>query len=740
MNQRIHVNLFAATLLLSAFLLFIVQPLFGKMILPMLGGAPAVWNTAMVFFQAALLGGYLYAHLLSRFPKKVQAIVHVLVLAAFACVLPIAIPGGWEPPATDNPSFWQIRLMAVAVGGPFFALSATAPLLQHWFSRSGHEHAENPYFLYAASNIGSLGALLLYPAMFEPMLTLRQQSLSWTAGYGLLALLIVLCAAMKDLKPTDDRATAPDAAANETLTPGRIALWLLLAFIPSSLMLGVTTFITTDLASAPLLWIIPLAIYVGTFIIAFARQWPIKLETILLWQGVLFAGVTGMFLSGYVDSSFWIILLHIGLFALTALFCHMQLAALRPQAKHLTAFYLVMSLGGVLGGIFNALIAPVYFTIPIEYALVLGVSAFVRYLTDPGQSLAALRHQLKGNSGFAALGIFIIAACLFLWILMQPLATTRFMLSAAAAVALAMLSRRRWMLAGLSAIILVAHPGYDWGHHQEILLWKRNFFGIMRVVDSKTGQRYFMHGTTVHGAQPLDEKHKMTPVSYYYNRGTPASQVFALLDSRPGEQHVADLGLGIGTITCYPHPGRSIDFYEIDPDVQAVAENRKLFTYLSDCGTPYKVIIGDGRLKIAKAPDHSYDLIFLDAFSSDNIPVHLLTREAFELYLRKLKPDGLIAINVSNRHLDLDPVVATAARDLGVRSLFHSHGDGFVRGTRIPFPGSLFAVVAPQQETIEKLLPYGWHPLSYDPAKKAWTDDFSNIIGAIRTKLPTVDE
>ncbi|HTK84621.1 MAG TPA: fused MFS/spermidine synthase [Patescibacteria group bacterium] len=739
MNQRIHVNLFAATLLLSAFLLFIVQPMFGKMILPMLGGAPAVWNTAMVFFQAALLGGYLYAHLLSRFSKKTQAIIHIIVLAAFACALPIAIPAGWEPPATDNPSFWQIRLMAVAVGGPFFALSATAPLLQHWFSRSGHEHAENPYFLYGASNIGSLGALLLYPVLFEPLLTLHQQSVSWTAGYGLLALLILLCATIREVAPANITPQAQDTT-TETLTTGRIMLWLLLAFIPSSLMLGVTTFITTDLASAPLLWIIPLAIYVGTFIIAFARQWPVKLEYVLIAQGVLFAAVVGLFLAGSVDSAFRVVVLHLGLFALTALFCHMQLASLRPRAEHLTAFYLTMSLGGVLGGIFNALIAPVYFTIPIEYALVLGVSAFLRYLTDPNQSLKALRRNLNGNNGFAAIGIFIVATALFLWILMLPLAKMRFMLSAATALALALLSGRRWMLAGLAAIILMAHPGYNWDFDHKVLLWQRNFFGVMRVVNSRTGQRYFMHGTTVHGAQPLDEAHKLTPVSYYYNQGTPASQVFALLDSRPGPQRIADLGLGIGTITCYQHPGRSVDFYEIDPDVQTIAENRKFFTYLSDCGTPYTVIIGDGRLKIAKAPDHSYDLIFLDAFSSDNIPVHLLTREAFALYLRKLKPDGLIAINTTNRHLDLNPVVATAARDLGVRSLFHSHGDGVVQGTHIPFAGSLFAVIAPQQDTIEKLLRYGWHPLSYDPAKKAWRDDFSNIIGAIRWKPPVADD
>jgi hypothetical protein len=372
---------------------------------------------------------------------------------------------------------------------------------------------------------------------------------------------------------------------------------------------------------------------------------------------------------------------------------------------------------------------------------VLALSGFVRYLTDPQQSLVTLRAKLRGESillGLAA-AVGMAGACYF--ILTLPAGSARLTGVGLLCAALLTVARRRWVFVGIVALILALHPGFDWRHVQGALAWKRNFFGVMKVADFPgTGVRMFMHGTTVHGAQPLDPKYRLMPVSYYYNKLTPASDVFALLDQRPGPQKIADLGLGIGVIACYRKPGRSIDFYEIDPDVQAIAENPKFFTYLSDCGTPYKVIIGDGRLKIAKAADHSYDMIFLDAFSSDNIPVHLITREAFDLYRHKLKPDGIIAVNVSNRHLTLEPILAAAARDLGMRALFLSKRDGKIEGTKMQFPGTMFGVLAPQQKTLDPLVARGWHPWALEEGREAWRDDFSNIVSAIRLHDPTPDK
>ncbi|MBI4030681.1 MAG: spermidine synthase, partial [Proteobacteria bacterium] len=394
----LYIPVFSATLLLSAFLLFGIQPLFGKMILPMLGGAPAVWNTAMVFFQAMLLAGYAYAHLTTRLMGvRAQAVLHILVLLSCAVFLPVSIPLGWrDPPAVSNPAFWQIGMMTVAIGGPFFVLAGTAPMLQRWFSLSPHPDSHNPYFLYAASNLGSMLALLLYPFVVEPLLKLKIQSIGWSVGYGFLILLTAACAFLPR-QAENKKETAKSAPANDNaLTPARIGLWLLLTFIPSSLMLGVTTYITTDLASVPLLWILPLALYVGTFIIAFARAQPVTLKKVLEWQSTFLLLVITSWIIGWQFNKALVVVVHLVLFFLTALFCHMQLAAARPDARNLTAFYLIMSLGGVLGGIFNALIAPQIFTLPIEYALILALSGFLRYQTDKMQSFAALKCFFKG--------------------------------------------------------------------------------------------------------------------------------------------------------------------------------------------------------------------------------------------------------------------------------------------------------------------------------------------------------
>lgn len=740
----LYVPVFSATLLLSAFLLFGIQPLFGKMILPMLGGAPAVWNTAMVFFQAMLLAGYAYAHLTTRLMGvRAQAVLHILILLACAIFLPVSIPPGWqEPPAVSNPAFWQIGMMTVAIGGPFFVLAGTAPMLQRWFSLSPHPDAHNPYFLYAASNLGSMLALLLYPFVAEPLLKLKAQSIGWSMGYGLLILLTASCAFLPRRADGNKKPAGHSAPANDNiLTPARVGLWLLLSFIPSSLMLGVTTYITTDLASVPLLWILPLALYVGTFIIAFARTQPVTLNKVLEWQVIFLLLVITSWIIDWHFSKILIIAAHLALFFLTALFCHMQLAAARPDARNLTAFYLIMSAGGVLGGIFNALLAPQIFTLPIEYALVLALSGFLRYQTDKMQSFAALRdffrQPRKDIIERAKIPVMVILAAFALSLFSSRAlaAFGGFMIFAA----LFCIYNRRWAFAAGAAAVLLLHPGTTWKFSSTPKLLERNYFGVMRVSDMEDPpMRLFMHGTTLHGTQPLEGPYRMVPISYYYPGATPAGDVFGALDLQEGAQRVAVLGLGAGTVACFTHAGRHFDFYEIDPDVKKIAENPDLFTYLSDCGSPYDVIIGDARLQIAKAHDGIYDLIFLDVFSSDNIPAHVMTKEAFQTYMRKLKPGGMILMNIANRYLDLRPVTAAIARDLGIAVIHKDAGGGKIPGTKIPYNITMYALFAAEQETLTPFLSFpGWRIVVAPPHKAAWSDDFSNIVGALSLRGTT---
>jgi hypothetical protein len=747
-SQRLFVPVYSVTLLLSSFLLFLIQPLFGKMILPLLGGSPAIWNTAMVFFQAMLLAGYAYAHLLTRLPMKTQAVLHLILLLVCSVVLPIAVPEGWEPPVTNDPTWWQLMMMTVAVGGPFFVLAASAPMLQHWFSRTGHPDSENPYFLYAASNFGSMSALIAYPFLIEPLMTLHHQSLMWSLGYGALMFMIVMTAWISRHTAGAARHSQPEAApANDnSITPMRIVQWLLLAFVPSSLMLGITSYMTTDLASVPLLWIVPLALYVSTFIIAFARVSPVRLNTVLLMQGFLFCLTIALFSSGLVVNKIFLILLHLTLFFTTALFCHMQLAILRPEARHLTVFYLIMSTGGVLGGIFNALIAPQIFIVPYEYAIVLGLAAFLRYQTDPRKSWIQLRHTLKtwiktpSLNTFISSGLFpvmlIAIAVVLLYTRALPL-----QIGGAAAIFmyLLLLSRHRWIFALTAATILMLHPGFVWKFQDsETIAIERNFFGVLRVARSHEDQiMYFIHGTTLHGSQPLPEEYRLTPISYYY-KTSGAGDLFSVLDSRPEPQHIAVLGLGIGSIICYSRPDRHFTFFEIDPDVVKIAENRDYFTYLSDCGSPYDVVLGDARLKMAKQPDNEYDMIFLDTFSSDNIPIHIITREAISLYIKKLKPNGLIFINISNRYLDLEPVVAAITDDLGLYALFKRPAPGYIPGTNIRYTGAYYALVAPDWKTLEPFEKFDkWFAIK-DPKAKPWSDDYSNLVSAIQYAPRTV--
>ncbi len=738
------VPVYAVTLLLSAFLLFLVQPMFGKMILPMLGGSPSVWNTAMLFFQALLLAGYAYAHGTSRFLSiKTQALLHLALLLAFVFVLPLAIPEGWVPPAGEDPTFWQLGLMAVAVGGPFFVLSGSAPILQHWFAHTSHPDAHNPYFLYASSNLGSMTALLAYPFLVEPALKIGEQSAGWSFGYGLLIACVLASAFLAWKHAEPGKRIAQESGGAETITWERRALWIVLAFVPSSLMLGVTTFITTDLATVPLLWIVPLALYVSTFIIVFAKKpMPPRRLTLPFHAFLLMLLLTIEICLIPIDKTF-LMALHILLFFFTALMCHHELAASRPHAGHLTQFYLIMSLGGALGGFFNAIIAPNVFIVPLEYALVLALSAFMRFSSEERAGVSACLERLKASaeSGFAAFlrmsglpFIVIVAVMSMLSPHLIPEPKALMAIGLISLLLLPLLLRRRWVFGFCAMAILLVHPpgqNADRLFIEKMHYRDRNFFGILKVGDTGEGIRLLLHGTTIHGAQAIAPEYSKVQISYY-STFSPLTEAFSMADNMSMPQKIGVLGLGIGVAACYQKEGRGFEFFEIDPAVVKVAEDPKLFTYLSGCGSPYEITLGDGRLKIAEEPDHSFDVIFLDVFSSDNIPIHVITAEAMALYKTKLKENGFIVLNTSNRFMDLLPVTAAAAQAIDMKVFSKFTEAGTLEDSGLPYNGAEFVVFTSNPLHMAYLKEKGWAEPQPEPGVRLWTDHYSNIVSVLK--------
>ncbi|MDB5491469.1 MAG: spermidine synthase, partial [Micavibrio sp.] len=724
MTSKILVPLYALTLILSAFLLFSVQPMFAKMILPFLGGSPSVWNIAMVFFQGMLLGGYAYAHMTSRhLSVRTQAILHILLLSACAVFLPLALPSGLQP--SEHPALWQIGLMAGVVGAPFFILSASAPLVQHWFAATDHKDASNPYFLYAASNIGSMVALLSYPVVVEPLLTVRMQNAAWAGGYGVLIALMAFCALL-----VWNRKTAAGPVVAVSQTPVKIKLaWLALAFIPSSLMLGVTTYITTDMASIPLLWILPLSLYLLTFILVFARREIVKMHVAVSLFTAFITLLIVLMAVKVFDKSIVMLAMHLLVFFFASLLCHKKLADMRPPASDLTGFYMIMSLGGVLGGAFNALVAPFIFVMPLEYTLVLCAVLFVRGYAFLPEKMRFTRPDLSGlvqTPRFWLLSAAIIATYFAI-----SERTITYVIAAAllAGVAMASFRSRPVAYAVVGSIFLMVYSPIMVLQNSNILELRRNFFGVLQVSDHE-GLRNFFHGTTLHGAQPISPQFHMTQMTYYHPLG-PVGDMFRILDGRKGPQRIGAIGLGTGTIACYKHKDRIFDFYEIDADVVEIAENKKLFSYLSNCGSPYHVTLGDGRLTLENVPDGTYDALIVDAFSSDNIPMHLLTLEALELYMRKVKAGGMIAFNISNRYLDLKPQLASLSRETRVPVIFRYSPSGKIAPDfSLRYAPSIWAVFSPNLETLLPLRKNSkWEPVP-PTEHRVWTDDYANILSS----------
>ena len=732
--------LFTITVFVSAVLLFAVQPMFAKMVLPLLGGTPAVWNTCMVFFQATLLAGYAYAHVTARaFEVRHQATIHLVLLVTPLLLLPIAVPAAWRSPSQDHPAMWLLALLIVALGLPFFVVSTTGPLVQTWFARSNHPLAHDPYFLYAASNTGSLAALLAYPTVIEPNLHLADQSRLWSIGYVVLALLLVGCAAVVWHLRTSaspqvvpgtrgaggSRAMLDPAASISVWKRGR---WILLAFIPSSLMLGLTTYVTTDMAPMPLLWVVPLGIYLFSFVLTFGRRVRVSYSLVSRLMPILVVPLAATMAVGSVGGLWVLVPLHLLTLFVASLLCHGELASSRPTADHLTEFYLWIGVGGVLGGIFNALLAPAIFNGVVEYPLALVTACLVRRSDSSGTPAAFSRQDVR-------LAVVVVAAIFGLLWLAHTLPFLRNLpavlaVGAPALLCFAVRNRPLPFGLGMGALVMAAlliRAGGD-----ETVFRERSFFGVSQVRVYPTERlTLLLSGTTKHGAQSLDPARQQEPLSYYHRTG-PIGQVFAAIPAQVTPR-VAVIGLGAGSLACYGTPGQQFTFYEIDPTVVRVARDPRYFTFLQLCPPDIGVVPGDGRLSLGAAPDSSYGLIVLDAFSSDAIPSHLLTREALRLYLRKLDGSGLLAFHISNNHLDLEPTMANLAHDGQLVALAQFDERVSPDEARAGKTPSHWVVLARRWEDL-RALPHNpqWHTLSARPDKTLWTDDFSNIFEVIK--------
>lgn len=752
--ERSLTLLFSTTLFVSAGLLFCVQPLIAKMILPLLGGVPAVWNTCMVFFQAELLVGYLYAYFVTRWlGARGQTCLHLLLLALPLLVLPISLPRDLVDagPGDVEPVFWQLRLLLLTTGLPFFVVATSAPLLQKWFAGTGTVSGRDPYFLYAASNLGSMVALLAYPFVLETSFDQEDQAHLWHAGYGLLFALTAGCAIAVWRAPpvTKSHFDSLPSLPSDSPSVARRLRWVALTLVPSSALLGVTTFITTDLASIPLLWVMPLALYLLSFILVFARRpliphgQMLRLFPVTVLLGAIVLLDTVILSVAQLISFTWIILF------VVAMVCHGELAADRPTSRYLTEFYLWMSLGGVLGGAMNALLAPVVFrTGIVEYPLALVLACLLLPARDHRDGIRLRVLDLLLPVGVATLTWTLIT--ILRAISDEPtLLGTTVMFVILTVVCYSFTDRPLRFGLAVGAMMLTVNQMPLRGGRT--LFAERNFFGVVRVQDESDGRfRGLVHGNTVHGRQRLTPDGRpepnAEPLSYYHPTG-PAGEIFSLYNRRaapdyrpkphepsPLPARVAVAGLGIGTLAAYAKPGQDWTFYEIDPTVILVAKDPKFFTYLTDSrASAIRIRLGDARLQLKNA-EEKYGLIVLDAFSSDSIPVHLLSLQALDLYLSKLAPGGILAFHISNRYLELEPLLGDLAgarpplvcycwTDTAITPEEDAKGKG----------ASQWVVMARAPADLGNI-PHEkrWERIEPRPDARVWTDGFSDVLRVVR--------
>jgi spermidine synthase len=713
---------FILTICLSALLLFLIQPMFSKMALPLLGGAPNVWTTAMLFFQTVLLAGYAYAHWLgTKTSINTQIIIHLCVTLAASLSLPIAIASGWTPPTTGDATIWLLGLFAVSLGAPFFALAANAPLLQKWYAASGGKDADDPYFLYAASNIGSFGALMAYPFVLEPMLGANAQSQTWTYGYFILAVGLIACSWIAT-RGADATAYTTKTTAEPATKPSyrELAIWVALAFVPSSLMLSITAKISTDIGSFPLIWTVTLALYLLSYVFAFSEKLrPSARVMRIVNVPIVVVSIAIALSQANALGNVMLGILCVLLFSV-ALTCHAALADRRPAEAHLTRFYLAMSVGGALGGLFNSVIAPLVFNDVYEYPIVLALAL----LAAPGAKFA-LSEDMKASLPIA--GMIAALVALVAGLIAYDIAPD---------------------IAIFVPIVWFIGFAFGWFQHpirQAVLgvtlvattlmsqivtdeqVKERSFFGVYKVwTQDDQDVRRLAHGTTVHGSQRLSGD-VLEPLSYYHVK-TPLGQI---TEARAKGNRVAVVGLGAGSLACYHRGAVDWTFYEIDPLVDRIARDPSKFTFMSECAGDAPTLLGDARLRMDESGAGAFDLIILDAFSSDAVPVHLLTVEAMQMYRSKLADGGVLAIHISNRYFNLaEPIAKVASTvDMPIKvQKFSPTDDEFKDGA---YPSHVLMLAKSEQAFGALAEDTRWGPVavSTDPV---WTDDYANVLGALK--------
>ncbi len=736
-GDRLLVGLFVVTTFLGASLLFLVQPMVAKMLLPRLGGTPDVWNTAMVFFQAMLLAGYAFAHVsTSRLGMRRQPVLQLGVLLVPLALLPVAVPTGWEPPTGVAPALWTLLALAVAVGGPFFVLSTSSPTLQRWFSVTDHPAAGDPYFLYAAGNVGSLLALVGYPLVVEPRLSLEDQARLWSIGYVVFVAACAACvvvlrgrtasaATRVPAVPSGPVAIDPDEPEAVTLPWRRRARWVLLAFVPSALMLAVTRHISTDIASVPLLWVIPLALYLVSFIVAFGRDAGRVVSVSSRMVRLLVVPLALTFAATF--GSVWLVLLpHLTVFFLIALLAHGRLALDRPAPRHLTEFYLWISVGGVLGGIACALVAPIVFDSVIEYPLILGLALTLR--TPTPDELTDKRRPPWVTAAYVLVLVALVGAAIDLQHASSAdaeIGPSLVLLGVAAGLVYLGARSARSFAAGLTLVLVTT----IFISPLPVLHAERTFFGVHRVLTDDRGRHLLANGTTTHGMQ--DGRQPDEPLGYYHREG-PIGEYFANLDATGPSRQVAVIGLGTGALAAYGRERDDFTFYEIDPAVAAIASDPRYFSYLTDTAARHRIVLGDGRLSIRAAEPGAYDLVVLDAFSSDAVPVHLLTEEAVASYVDHLAPGGVLAFHVSNRYFDLAPVLGTVSDEIGLYGVFKNDAPD-PAAQRDGHLSSEWVFLSRSSSPLDRMTRgEGWYHLEDAGTAPLWTDSFSDLLGAFR--------
>lgn len=727
---------YVVTICAGSFLLFLVQPMIARMALPRLGGAPSVWNSAMLVYQALLLAGYAYAHWLGRFGARRQAMIHLGLFLVCAIFLPIGL-AAWQPPAGMEPAFWVLWLLGASIGPLFFVVAAQAPLLQRWFAIADRS---DPYPLYAASNLGSFAGLIAYPLLVEPLLTLKAQSILWSLCYG--ALFFLVYASARRLPPNGRMATEA-VEASPPPPDGRTMLhWTALAAVPSGLMLATSLYLTTDIVAMPLLWVLPLGIYLLSFSLAFAvGRRPAEL-CVLIAPIILLIGACIAFTGGVKFPVFVALGILVVLFV-TAVALHARLYELRPAPVHLTRFYLIMSVGGMVGGLFCALLAPLIFDWTYEYPILLVAAALLLPPREPFLRLPRLLWEDPRRRVW--LGALILVAGLLLSVIgggmvmpewKSPAIKTASFLTIIA-LGIAALGHRL-LTAGLLLYLMLCLSG--WEKLAQSLtpgMLTRSYFGVYGVADRGATQRILFHGTTLHGIQDRTPGREREPTSYYApDSGVGLALRHAASLFGPGSR-IDVVGLGAGTLACYIQPGQTWRFYEIDPAMVDIARDPAHFSFLSRCQPRAAIVVGDARMTLARQAAGGADLLVIDAFSSDSIPVHLLTREALAIYGRRLAPDGLLLIHISNRYLDLRPVIAADATAEGWQArLRHYRPDP--KDAKRHYAASVWIALSRDGTQLDRLArasgAASWQPLPARPGFSVWSDDHASILPILKIR------